>query len=164
MLKSEFQLIRIVAHRLNKHNLKTKNDKEMKLKSIIVLIFSLFLSTSILMAQKISDASYRAIGYIKSDGTIQDGSYRTIGYIKSDGSVLDGNYKKIAILKTDGSIQNASYSTIGKIKNDGTVTDAAYSVIGYVKTDGKVLDKNYKAIGYTENVPAAHAALFFFFF
>ena len=39
----------------------------------------LFTSVS---AQTIKDSGYRAVAYIKSDGSIQDSSYRTIGYAK----------------------------------------------------------------------------------
>ena len=31
-------------------------------------------------AQSITDGSYRTIGFIKSDGTIQNANYRTIGH------------------------------------------------------------------------------------
>jgi hypothetical protein len=30
----------------------------------------------------VQDASYRTLGYVKSDGTVQDASYRTLGYAK----------------------------------------------------------------------------------
>lgn len=33
-----------------------------------------------LNAQRITDAGYRTVGYIKTDGTVQDASYRTIGH------------------------------------------------------------------------------------
>ena len=50
-------------------------------------------------AQHITDASYRTVGHIKDDGTIQDDSYRTVGHIKSDGTVQDASYRTIGHAK-----------------------------------------------------------------
>ena len=41
------------------------------------------------------DASYRIVGHIKDDGTVQDSSYKIIGHIKKDGTVQDASYKII---------------------------------------------------------------------
>ena len=67
-------------------------------------------------AQKIQDASYRAVGFIKANGTIQDASYRTIGYIKDNGAIQDASYRTIGYVKADGTVQDASYRTIGYAK------------------------------------------------
>lgn len=48
-----------------------------------------------LNAQRITDAGYRTVGYIKTDGTIQSSSYKTIGHIKKDGTVQDASYRTI---------------------------------------------------------------------
>ena len=59
--------------------------------SLLVVLFSF----GICSAQKISDSGYKAVGYIKADGTIQDSNYRTIGHVKSDGTVQDASYRTI---------------------------------------------------------------------
>ena len=114
-------------------------------------------------AQSITDGSYRTIGFIKSDGTIQDAHYKTIGFIKSDGTVQDGSYRTIGRLRSDGSVQDASYRTLGFIKNDGTVQDRSYRTIGFVKSDGTVQDSSYRTIGHARGVPMKWAAFYFFF-
>ena len=48
----------------------------------IVTILLLLMSLTAASAQTIKDSGYRAVAYIKSDGSIQDSSYRTIGYAK----------------------------------------------------------------------------------
>ena len=45
------------------------------------------------------DASYRTVGHIKDDGTVQDSGYRTIGHIKPDGTVQDAAYRTIGHAK-----------------------------------------------------------------
>ena len=45
------------------------------------------------------DESYRTVGHIKDDGTIQDSSYRTIGHVKDDGTVQDESYRTIGHAK-----------------------------------------------------------------
>lgn len=52
------------------------------MKRIISILVMAFLSVGVCHAQKITDGSYRSVGYIKADGTIQDASYRTIGHAK----------------------------------------------------------------------------------
>ena len=97
-------------------------------------------------AQRVADASYRTIAYIKSDGTLQDDSHKTLGHIKSDGTV-----------------QDAAYRTVGHIKLDGTVQDDAYRTIGHVRRDGTVQDAAYRTIGHADGVPLRWTALYFFF-
>ena len=50
-------------------------------------------------SQSITNSSYKTIGQIRSDGTIQDASYRTLGYIKSDGTVQDASYRTVGYAK-----------------------------------------------------------------
>lgn len=54
----------------------------MKTKTILLLITALLGLSFTAGAQSVSDGSYRSLGTIKSDGTVQDGSYRTIGYAR----------------------------------------------------------------------------------
>ena len=42
-------------------------------------------------AQKITDSSYRILGYIEPDGKIKDSSYRIIGYIQKDGKIASND-------------------------------------------------------------------------
>lgn len=85
----------------------------MKTKTILLLITALLGLSFTAGAQSVSDGSYRSLGTIKSDGTIQDSSYRTVGHIKSDGTVQDGSYRTIGYIKSDGTVQDGSYRTIG---------------------------------------------------
>ena len=50
-------------------------------RKLFCILLTLMLFTSV-SAQTIKDSGYRAVAYIKSDGTFQDSSYRTIGYAK----------------------------------------------------------------------------------
>ena len=50
-------------------------------RKLFCILLTLMLFTSV-SAQTIKDSGYRAVAYIKSDGTVQDSSYRTIGYAK----------------------------------------------------------------------------------
>ena len=77
----------------------------------------LLLAATAAYGQRITDASYRTVAYIKSDGTIQDGSYRTVGHIKDDGTVQDSSYRTIGHVKKDGTVQDASYRTIGHARD-----------------------------------------------
>ena len=123
----------------------------------------LLLAATAAYGQRITNANYQTVAYIKSDGTIQDGSYRTVGYIKSNGTIQDGSYRTIGYLKSDGTIQDSSYRTVGHIKDDGTVQDSSYRTIGHVKKDGTVQDASYRTIGYARDIPLRWAAFFFFF-
>ena len=55
----------------------------------------LLLAATAAYGQRITNANYQTVAYIKSDGTIQDGSYRTVGYIKSNGTIQDASYRTI---------------------------------------------------------------------
>lgn len=145
-------------------NFNRKNINAMKttIHSLLALLV-LFLCSTNLAAQSISDESYRTIAHVKADGTVQDGSYRTIGHIKADGTVQDASYKTIARIKSDGTIQAASYSTLGHIKGDGTVQDVSYRTIGHIKADGTVQDASYRTIGHAKGIPVAWVAYYFFF-
>ena len=114
-------------------------------------------------AQRVADASYRTIAYIKSDGTLQDDSHKTLGHIKSDGTFQDAAYRTIGHLKSDGTVQDAAYRTVGHITLDGTVQDDAYRTIGHVRRDGTVQDAAYRTIGHADGVPLRWTALYFFF-
>ena len=72
----------------------------------LILIQALCLLSGAAFAQSITDGSYRTIGFIKSNGTIQDASYKTIGFIKSDGTVQDGSYRTIGHIRKDGTVQH----------------------------------------------------------
>ena len=69
------------------------------MKRIISILVMAFLSVGVCHAQKITDGSYRSVGYIKADGTVQDSSYRTIGHVKDDGTVQDASYRTIGHAK-----------------------------------------------------------------
>ena len=43
--------------------------------------------------------SFRTVGYIKDNGTVQDASFRTIGYVKPDGTVQDSSFRTIGYAK-----------------------------------------------------------------
>ena len=83
-----------------------------KLLTALLVLCPLFFGTGA-QAQRITDSSYRTIGHIKSDGTVQDGSYRIIGHIKRDGTVQDSSYRIIGHIKDDGTVQDSSYRIIG---------------------------------------------------
>ena len=68
-------------------------------------------------AQRVTNASYQTVAYIKPDGTIQDASYHTVGHIKGDGTVQDGSYRTIGHIKSDGTVQDGNYRTIGYAKD-----------------------------------------------
>jgi len=80
---------------------------------ILSLMALLMLSGAVSYAQDLRDASYRTLGYIKSDGTVQDASYRTVGHIKSDGTIQDASYRTVGYIRSDGTVQDSSYRTIG---------------------------------------------------
>ena len=132
---------------------------------ILALFFSFcFLALAVEAgAQRVTDSGYRAVAFIKPDGTIQDGSYKIIGHIKPDGTVQDASYKIVAHLKGDGTVQDASYRIVGHVKDDGTVQDSSYRIIGHIKKDGTVQDASYKIIGHAEGIPVRWTAFFFFF-
>ena len=60
-------------------------------------------------------------------------------------------------------VKDSSYRTAAYIKSDGTVQDSSYRTIGHVKSDGTIQDGNYRTVGYAKDVPAAKAAIVFFF-
>ena len=67
----------------------------MKRRPFLLALLLILLTGAAAHAQRIQDASFRTVGYIKNDGTVQDSSYRTIGHVKSDGTVQDSNYRTI---------------------------------------------------------------------
>ena len=78
-------------------------------------------------------------------------------------TVKDSSYRTAAYIKSDGTVQDSSYRTIGHIKSDGTVQDGRYRTVGHIKDDGTIQDGNYRTVGYAKDVPAAKAAIVFFF-
>ena len=64
---------------------------------------------------------------------------------------------------SDGTIKNSNYMMIGKVEKDGTVKNQNYMFIGKVKSDGTIVDQSYKNIGHAKGVPAAYAAVLYFF-
>ena len=52
---------------------------------------------------------------------------------------------------------------IGKVDGDGEVRDRNNMLIGRVKTDGTVVDRHNMTVGYAKGLPAACAAVFYFF-
>jgi hypothetical protein len=68
-------------------------------------------------AQRISNANFATVGYIKSDGTVQDANYRTLGRIKNDGTVQDSSYRTLGRVKSDGTVQDSNYRTLGHAKD-----------------------------------------------
>lgn len=68
---------------------------------VITLMVAVLVAVSVVpaMGQKITDAGYKTVAYIKSDGTVQDSGYKTIGHIKSDGTVQDAGYRTIGHAK-----------------------------------------------------------------
>ena len=50
-----------------------------RLLTALLVLCPLLLGTEA-QAQRITDSSYRTIGHIKGDGTVQDASYRIIGH------------------------------------------------------------------------------------
>jgi hypothetical protein len=50
-------------------------------RKLFCILLTLMLFTSV-SAQTIKDSGYRAVGYVKEDGTVQDASYHIVGYAK----------------------------------------------------------------------------------
>ncbi len=85
----------------------------MKRLSLLLTLLLTFLAGGAARAQRIQDAGFRTVGYIKDDGTVQDSGFRTVGYIKDNGTVQDAGYRTIGYVKKDGTIQDAAFRTIG---------------------------------------------------
>ena len=62
---------------------------------ILLALLLVLLTGAAARAQRIQDASFRTVGYIKDDGTVQDASFRTIGHVRNDGTVQDAAFRTI---------------------------------------------------------------------
>lgn len=113
--------------------------------------------------QDLRNSSNILVGRIESDGIVRDQTNMMIGKIGSDGTILNQNYMTVGKIEKDGTIRDRSNMMIGKVDGDGKVKDRNNILIGRVKPDGTVVDRHNMTVGYAKGLPAAYAAVFYFF-
>lgn len=69
----------------------------------------------------------------------------------------------IGKVESDGIVRDRSNMMIGKVDGDGEVKDRNNMQVGRVNPDGTVVDRHNMTVGYAKGLPAAYAAVFYFF-